>query len=88
MARGVALAFWYALTTWSVIHCSFWIVRSRSSLTCFASVIQFETDEDARTAELVITTHHATGAALEAALAEIRALDVIVEVGNVLAMAG
>ena len=30
-----------------------------------ASVIQFETDDDARTAELVITTHHATGAALE-----------------------
>ena len=53
-----------------------------------ASVIQFETDNDARTAELVITTHHATGAALEAALAEIRALDVVVEVGNVLAMAG
>lgn len=53
-----------------------------------ASVIQFETDEDARTAELVITTHHATGAALDAALAEIRALDVVVEVGNVLAMAG
>ncbi len=53
-----------------------------------ASVIQFETDDDARTAELVITTHHATGAALDAALAEIRALDVVVEVGNVLAMAG
>ncbi len=53
-----------------------------------ASVIQFETDEDARTAELVITTHQATGAALEAALAEIRTLDVVPEIGNVLPMAG
>jgi homoserine dehydrogenase len=53
-----------------------------------ASVIQFETDEDARTAELVITTHQAPGAALEAALAEIRGLDVVVEIGNVLPMAG
>jgi homoserine dehydrogenase len=53
-----------------------------------ASVIQFETDEDARTAELVITTHHARGSALDAALAAIRDLDVVVEVGNVLAMAG
>ncbi len=53
-----------------------------------ASVLQVETDDDARTAELVITTHHATGAARDAALAEIRALDVVVEVGNVLAMAG
>jgi homoserine dehydrogenase len=53
-----------------------------------ASVIQFETDDDARTAELVITTHHARGSALDAALAEIDALDVVVEVGNVLAMAG
>lgn len=53
-----------------------------------ASVIQFETDEDARTAELVITTHQAPGAALEAALADIRALDVVTEIGNVLPMAG
>ena len=53
-----------------------------------ASVIQFETDEDARTAELVITTHAASGAGLEASLAAIRLLDVVVEVGNVLAMAG
>ena len=53
-----------------------------------ASVLQVETDDDARTAELVIMTHHATGAARDAALAEIRALDVVVEVGNVLAMAG
>jgi homoserine dehydrogenase len=53
-----------------------------------ASVIQFETDEDARTAELVITTHQASGAALDAALAEIRGLDVVSEIGNVLPMAG
>ena len=53
-----------------------------------ASVIQFETDDDARTAELVITTHHAPGSAMEAALSEIRALDAVVEVGNVLAMGG
>ena len=53
-----------------------------------ASVIQFEADEDARTAELVVTTHHALGSALDAALAEIRALDVVIEVGNVLAMSG
>jgi homoserine dehydrogenase len=53
-----------------------------------ASVIQFETDEDARTAELVITTHQAPGSAIEAALDQIRALDVVSEIGNVLPMAG
>lgn len=53
-----------------------------------ASVIQFETDEDARTAELVITTHQAPGAAIEAALEQIRTLDVVSEIGNVLPMAG
>ncbi|MBX7112029.1 MAG: homoserine dehydrogenase [Dehalococcoidia bacterium] len=53
-----------------------------------ASVIQFETDEDARTAELVITTHQATGSALDTALADIRALDTVTEIGNVLPMAG
>jgi homoserine dehydrogenase len=53
-----------------------------------ASVIQFETDEHAGAAELVITTHQASGAALEAALAEMRALDVVLEIGNVLAMVG
>ena len=53
-----------------------------------ASVIQFEADEDAHTAELVITTHTAPGDHLEAALAEVRAMDVVVEVGNVLPMVG
>ena len=53
-----------------------------------ASVIQVEVDEDARTAELVITTHLAPGAALAAALEEIRALDVVLEVANVLPMFG
>ena len=53
-----------------------------------ASVIQVEVDENAQTAEVVITTHEAAGAALDGALAEIRALDVVSEVGSVLAMAG
>ncbi len=53
-----------------------------------ASVIQFETDEDERTAELVITTHPARGGQMSAALATIEALDVVVEVGNVLPMVG
>jgi len=53
-----------------------------------ASVIQYEVDGDARTAELVITTQPARGSALEAALAEIRGLDVVSEVGNVLPMFG
>jgi homoserine dehydrogenase len=53
-----------------------------------ASVVQFEVDEDAQTAEIVLTTHAAPGAALEAALEEIAASEVVVEIGNVLAMAG
>jgi homoserine dehydrogenase len=53
-----------------------------------ASVIQFETDQDARTAELVITTHPAAGGAMSSALATIEALEVVVEVGNVLPMVG
>ena len=53
-----------------------------------ASVIQVEADEDAQTAEIVLTTHLAAGAALEAALEEIAASDVVTEIGNVLAMAG
>ncbi|MCY3655689.1 MAG: homoserine dehydrogenase [Chloroflexi bacterium] len=53
-----------------------------------ASVVQFEVDEDARTAEIVLTTHAGPGEALEAALADIAAAEVVVEVGNVLAMAG
>jgi homoserine dehydrogenase len=53
-----------------------------------ASVIQVELDEDAQTAQVVITTHETDGAAIDGALAEIRALQVVSEVGNVLAMAG
>ncbi|MSQ41658.1 MAG: homoserine dehydrogenase [Dehalococcoidia bacterium] len=53
-----------------------------------ASVVQFEVDEDARTAELVITTHKARGGRLDAALATIRELDEVVEIGSVLQMAG
>jgi homoserine dehydrogenase len=53
-----------------------------------ASVIQFQADSDARTAELVITTHIATRGALDRALDEIRALDDVPEIGNVLPMIG
>ena len=52
-----------------------------------ASVIQFGIDEGAPTEEFVITTYTVSGGGLEAALAEIRALDEVVEVGNVLQMA-
>ena len=53
-----------------------------------ASVVQVEVDEDAQTAEIVLTTQTAPGAALDAALEEIAASDVVIEIGNVLAMAG
>ena len=53
-----------------------------------ASVMQFEVDEDAQTAEIVLTTQAAPGAALDAALEVIAASDVVIEIGNVLAMAG
>ncbi|MCY4615359.1 MAG: homoserine dehydrogenase [Chloroflexi bacterium] len=53
-----------------------------------ASVVQFEVDEDARTAEMVLTTHAGPGEALEAALDDIAASEVVIEVGSVLAMAG
>ena len=53
-----------------------------------ASVIQFGMDEGAPTEEFVITTYTVSGGRLDAALAEIRALDEVVEVGNVLQMAG
>ena len=53
-----------------------------------ASVIQFEADAHAGTAELVITTHAAPGSQLEAALTEIEAVDVVAQVGNVLPMVG
>ena len=53
-----------------------------------ASVIQFGMDEGAPTEEFVITTYTVSGGRLDAALKEIRALDEVVEVGNVLQMAG
>lgn len=53
-----------------------------------ASVLQVEADEHARTAELVITTHIASSAALNAALDQIAASDVVSEIGNVLPMFG
>ena len=53
-----------------------------------ASVIQFEADADARTAELVITTHLAQGGRVEQALDEIATLDVVTGIGNVLPMQG
>ena len=53
-----------------------------------ASIIQFETDEDARTAELVITTHQTRGSALSAAIEQMTALETVIDIGNVLPMAG
>ncbi len=53
-----------------------------------ASVIQFGMDEGAPTEEFVITTYTVSGGRLDAALAEIRALDEVVEIGNVLQMVG
>jgi homoserine dehydrogenase len=49
-----------------------------------ASIIQKEVDEAAGTAELVIMTHEATEAAMQAALVEIAAIDTVVEVGTFL----
>ena len=53
-----------------------------------ASIIQKEVDEDARTAELVIMTHEATEAAMQAALVEIAAVETVVEVGTFLRVLG
>ncbi len=53
-----------------------------------ASIIQKETDEAARTAELVIMTHEAGEAAMRAALVEVAAIDTVVEVGTFLRVAG
>ena len=54
-----------------------------------ASVIQFEADAAAGTAELVLTTHLATGGALQSAIDAMLSLDgSIREVSNVLQMAG
>jgi len=49
-----------------------------------SSVIQKETDDAAQTAEIVIMTHAAREAAMQASLAQIGALPVVRQVGNVL----
>jgi homoserine dehydrogenase len=49
-----------------------------------ASIIQKETDESARTAELVIMTHETVESAMRAALAEMAELESVVEVGTFL----
>jgi homoserine dehydrogenase len=53
-----------------------------------ASVLQFEDDEDERTAELVLTTHLAAGGAVLDALGQIEQSRVVHGVGNVLPIAG
>lgn len=53
-----------------------------------ASVLQFEDDEDAGTAELVLTTHLAGGGALLEALRQIEQAQVVHRIGNVLPIAG
>ncbi len=54
-----------------------------------ASFIQYEVaDAPEGTAELVFTTHRASEGALTAAIREIERLDVVLEIGNVLPMAG
>jgi homoserine dehydrogenase len=53
-----------------------------------ASVLQFEDDEDAGTAELVLTTHLAAGGAVLEALHQIEEARVVQRIGNVLPIAG
>ena len=49
-----------------------------------ASVIQKETDEEAQTAEIVIMTHAAREASVQASMQQIEGLDVVRQVGNFL----
>jgi len=49
-----------------------------------ASVIQKETDEEAQTAEIVIMTHAAVEAAVQASIRQVESLDVVRQVGNFL----
>ena len=49
-----------------------------------ASCIQKESDSEAGAAELVIVTHHAREADMQAALAEFRSLDIVRELANML----
>ena len=53
-----------------------------------ASVLQFEADDLAGTAELVLTTHLAAGGAVRDALQQIEEAQVVQRVGNVLPIAG
>ena len=53
-----------------------------------ASIIQKETDETARTAELVIMTHEAVEDAMQQALVEVAAIETVVEVGTFLRVMG
>lgn len=53
-----------------------------------ASVIQTEADSDAHTAEIVIMTHEAQEAAVQAALAELSGLPVVAEIGNFVRVEG
>lgn len=49
-----------------------------------ASVIQKETDEEAQTAEIVIMTHAAVEAAVQASIRQLESLEVVRQVGNFL----
>jgi len=49
-----------------------------------ASVIQKETDEEAQTAEIVIMTHAAREASVQASIQQVTSLDVVRRVGNFL----
>jgi len=49
-----------------------------------ASVIQKETDEAAQTAEIVIMTHAAREASVQASIAQIQGLQEVRQVGNFL----
>ena len=53
-----------------------------------ASVIQKEPARDDGTAEIVITTHKAREAAVRRAVEEIEALDAVLEVSNLVRVAG
>ncbi|MDP7534873.1 MAG: ACT domain-containing protein [SAR202 cluster bacterium] len=49
-----------------------------------ASAIQKETDEVAQSAELVLMTHLSSESAMQTAISQLEALDVVAEVGNVI----
>jgi homoserine dehydrogenase len=53
-----------------------------------ASVIQKETDDEAQTAEIVIMTHAAPEAAIQASLQRVESLDVVRQIGNMIRVEG